>query len=293
MHASGHFGALHLIGTSGGVVLAVGEAERSTSVLIARELRNSRLCCIRIVKANDASSFGATIVFVLNLSLLNFSNGGEKLDEIVVARRPGQLWRTSISKVPTEDDHKSRSNLDQEETMQRWTYITNIDDLVLLSSRGSAISERIWGSGDDSRSGVEARTAITGSGAAATTTTSTTISTGKATTTAAVPAAKSATRSISTSCPKASPPCTKAADEPSTAETARPGESVFTNFQVAALEFIAIELCNCVASIFWTLKCDDTGTFMGPVGALMNIGSKNLALLGYKMAVNSRTWQIR
>ena len=51
-------------------------------------------CCLSSVgsiKLNDTSTAGAAVGLVLDFSALNFTNGGEQIDQVLIASRPGQL----------------------------------------------------------------------------------------------------------------------------------------------------------------------------------------------------------
>ena len=68
---------VHAIISSLVQVLNETEVERSPTVLVALELGNCRLGRFGGIEANNASAPRTTAGLVLNLSLLNLSNGGE------------------------------------------------------------------------------------------------------------------------------------------------------------------------------------------------------------------------
>ena len=72
-------------------VLDKAQVERTATVLVTLELGDGRLSGVGTVEANHTSASGTATGLVLNLSLLNLSDGCEQLDQIIVAGRPGQL----------------------------------------------------------------------------------------------------------------------------------------------------------------------------------------------------------
>lgn len=72
-------------------VLDEAEPERPATILIALELSNGCLSGVGVVETNDASATRTPTRLVLDLGLLDFSNGREQLDEILVAGGPGKL----------------------------------------------------------------------------------------------------------------------------------------------------------------------------------------------------------
>lgn len=75
-------------------ILDVTQAERAAAVLIALELGNGGLGRVGTVEADHTAAARPAAWLVLDLSLLNLTNGGEELNKIVVARRPGELGHT-------------------------------------------------------------------------------------------------------------------------------------------------------------------------------------------------------
>ncbi|KAJ2972028.1 hypothetical protein NUW58_g9269 [Xylaria curta] len=71
--------------------LGKASAERSTSVLIALKLGNRRLGGLLAIKADNTGSSGTSTRLILNLGLVNFANGSEQLDKILIAGRPRKL----------------------------------------------------------------------------------------------------------------------------------------------------------------------------------------------------------
>lgn len=74
-------------------VLDEAEVQWSSAVLVALELGNRRLGCLGTIEADYAAAARAPAGLVLDLGLLHPANGGEKLNKVVVARRPRKLVR--------------------------------------------------------------------------------------------------------------------------------------------------------------------------------------------------------
>lgn len=91
---------LHSItGTTRDLVLDKAQAERTASVLVAREFFNSGIGILGRVKSNNTSTTGSAIRLVLDLSLFDLANGSEQLDKIFVASGPWKLDFTLICKM--------------------------------------------------------------------------------------------------------------------------------------------------------------------------------------------------
>lgn len=109
--AASRFSSLHGVATTNVGIFDIGQTEGTTTVLIA-----SKFCCIPCkykavfpytkdqltdrglgiigrVKFDNACASGSTIWLILDLRSLDLANGGEELDQILVAGRPGQLRR--------------------------------------------------------------------------------------------------------------------------------------------------------------------------------------------------------
>ena len=67
------------------------QAKRATAVLVSLEFCDSRLRRFSGVKANNTRAARAAAGLVLDLGLLDFANCGEKLNQVLIARRPGKL----------------------------------------------------------------------------------------------------------------------------------------------------------------------------------------------------------
>ncbi|KAF7549799.1 hypothetical protein G7046_g8232 [Stylonectria norvegica] len=74
-------------------VLDKTEVERAAAVLVTLKLGNRGLGSISSVESDHASASRATTGFVLDLGLFHLADGGEQLNQIVVASGPWQLFR--------------------------------------------------------------------------------------------------------------------------------------------------------------------------------------------------------
>lgn len=89
LHAARLLGAFHHVPLVG--VAHVSQAKWATAVRVALELGEGLCSVFLLGKLNDTSATGATSRLVLNLCALDFADGGEELDEIVVASAPRKL----------------------------------------------------------------------------------------------------------------------------------------------------------------------------------------------------------
>ncbi len=83
--------SIHGVTTARRDVLDIVEAERTTTVLVVLELGDRGLSGVRGVEADNAAASRPAARLVLNLGLLDLADGGEELDQVFVARRPGEL----------------------------------------------------------------------------------------------------------------------------------------------------------------------------------------------------------
>lgn len=124
------------------------QTELSTPVLIALELGDGRVGSLSRVEANHTCAFGAAGGLVLDLRLLNVTNGAEQLHKIFVASRPGQ--------VADEDDLVPvaiRGGGISERVGSRWSGLRT-------SERGTT-SAKVWATVVASRASIEAAAATT------------------------------------------------------------------------------------------------------------------------------------
>ncbi len=82
---------IHAVTAARDDILDVVQAERATAVLVVLELGDRGLGGVGAVEADHAAAARPAARFVLNLGLLDLADGGEELDKILVACRPGQL----------------------------------------------------------------------------------------------------------------------------------------------------------------------------------------------------------
>lgn len=84
-------------------VLDVGEAERTTAVLVAGELGDGCGSIVLVPELDHTGAARATVGLVLDLGALNFSDGREELNEVVVAGAPWQLswvsWACLVNRM--------------------------------------------------------------------------------------------------------------------------------------------------------------------------------------------------
>lgn len=55
------------------------------------ERTNCGFRSIGSIKLNHTSTAGAAVGFVLDFSTINLADGGEQIDQVLIASRPGQL----------------------------------------------------------------------------------------------------------------------------------------------------------------------------------------------------------
>lgn len=82
---------LHGITTAGLDVPDVAEPQLTPAVLVALKLGNGSVGGVGGIKTDDTSASRAAARFVLDLRLLNISDGAEELDQVLIACRPWKL----------------------------------------------------------------------------------------------------------------------------------------------------------------------------------------------------------
>lgn len=82
---------LHGVSTARSLVFNKAQAERASAVLVAGEFLDSSVGIFSSVESNNTSSARSTIGLILDFGLFNLSNGGEKLNKILIAGRPWKL----------------------------------------------------------------------------------------------------------------------------------------------------------------------------------------------------------
>jgi hypothetical protein len=70
-------------------ILHKAQVERAATILVALKLGNGSLRSLGGIESNYASTTRTTTRLVLDLSLLDLSDRGEQLNQVVVAGRPG------------------------------------------------------------------------------------------------------------------------------------------------------------------------------------------------------------
>lgn len=82
---------VHAVDSSWCHVLNEAKAKRSPSILVALELRDRCLGSVRAVKAHNTCTPRASTRLVLDLSLLNLTDGREQLNKVFIASGPREL----------------------------------------------------------------------------------------------------------------------------------------------------------------------------------------------------------
>lgn len=229
-------------------VLGVAQLQRTTTVLVALELRNGSLGRVGVVEPDDTGTARATAWLILDLGLLDLANRSEQLDQVLIARRPRKLCDVSV--METRNDTASRT-----------TYVADVDSLVLLETSSDTVGERVG------RHGLVVAAIEAARAAAVPTTTEATAeaTTARTAKSAATVAAETATAT------KATTAATKAAAK------ARVGEAVLANLEHAALPLVTVELLDGVASVLGGLEHDNAGSLRAAIRAGVNIGANNAA----------------
>lgn len=82
--------SLHHVATLVGVA-DVGQAEGTTAILVALELRDGLGSILLLGELNHTSATRATCRLILDLCTLDLTDRGEELDQVVVAGAPREL----------------------------------------------------------------------------------------------------------------------------------------------------------------------------------------------------------
>lgn len=202
-----------------------------------------------LLKLNNAGAAGATVRLVLDLSALDLADGGEELDEVVVAGGPRKLEQSVASTTNS----------------QGRTYVSDVDGLARLAAARGIVGEGVRrvgcsAAGIKSAAGNESRCTTTEASATAK------AAKGTAATTEASTAAETAAKASATA-------KTATATEPT--GTCEP---VLAHLEVAALPLIAIELLNGIASVVGGLEGDNAGALRPAIGCDVHIGTHDLAV---------------
>lgn len=70
------------------------ETKGTTAVLVALELGDGSVRGISTVEPNDTGAAGSPTRLILDLGLLDLTDGGEQIDQILVTRGPRELWNS-------------------------------------------------------------------------------------------------------------------------------------------------------------------------------------------------------
>jgi hypothetical protein len=82
-----------------GLVLDEGQSKWATTVLVSRKLFDRSIGTFSSVKSNNTGSSRSTVWLILDFSLLNFSDGGEEFNKVLVAGRPRKLSNLSAGDI--------------------------------------------------------------------------------------------------------------------------------------------------------------------------------------------------
>jgi hypothetical protein len=77
--------SVHGIASSRSLVFDKAEAKWSSTILVTRELLNSSIGILSGVESDDSGTSGSAVWFILDFGLLNLANGGEQLNQILIA----------------------------------------------------------------------------------------------------------------------------------------------------------------------------------------------------------------
>lgn len=84
---------VHAVITAAGLeVPHEAETQGTTAVLVALELGDGCVRGVGTVEPNDTGAARPPTRLVLDLGLLDLADGGEQIDQILVARGPRELW---------------------------------------------------------------------------------------------------------------------------------------------------------------------------------------------------------
>lgn len=72
-------------------VLDITESKLAATVLVSLELGDGSISGLSSIEAYDAGASGAAARLILDLGLLDLSNGPEKLDQVFITGGPWQL----------------------------------------------------------------------------------------------------------------------------------------------------------------------------------------------------------
>lgn len=257
---------IHAVTNTRRDVLDEAQAEGTAAVLVALELGDGGLGRVGAVEADNTASARAAARFILNLCLLDLTDGLEEFDEIVVACRPGKLGRSQQSRGRR-----------RKEGVRGDAYIANEDGVALLNTGRGVVGEGVRL--HRSVAGIEGSTAAGRAAGAA-----------EPTATAAITAHKAPATDKSTPATKAA--CKASAyAEPAPAVAAsthaRTSEAILADLKNPALPVIAVVLLDGVPSIIGRLEYHNARALGSAVGTKMDVGANNAACAGCPGVNNS------
>lgn len=250
---------VHAITTALGDVLDVAESKLAATILVSLELGDGSISSIGSVETHDTGTSGAATWFVLDLGLLDLSDGSEELDQVLIAGGPRELH---IMSAYTKED-KVFVLLGQ-------THISDVNRLASLRTGCGEVGERVgWDGG--SSTGIET--------AATNCTNWTTCAHRTAESTSSTEAAAEAATdsSESTTAAETAAEAATASSKATTAAKAHVGvgETVGSDLEDAALPVVTVELLDGVASVIRSFEDNNTGALGSSIGAEVHVGAND------------------
>jgi hypothetical protein len=237
---------LHGIQATGSLVLDEGQSKWASAVLVPRELFDRSVGTLRRVESNDTCPPRPPVWFILDLGLFNLSDGGEKLNKVLVARRPGKL-SDLLARDSVQGSHG--------------TYVANVNRLASLRSASGIVCEGVGSSSRDS----SIETTAGGSS----------VSTTEASAAAKASAKATASSKCATRSPKTSSEATTTTAKSTTATESgsRTCKAVLADLERATLPVVAVELLDGVASVVWGFECNNARALGATVRPDVDVGT--------------------
>jgi hypothetical protein len=240
-------------------VLDVRQAEGTATVHVLLELGNGGGRIVLRAELDHTGTARATVGLVLNLRALDLADGGEELDQVLVAGAPGE--------------------------------VADVDDGRRVHSRGGEVGERVRGSSGSHRG--SAVTSSTRRRASVTTARSAISALRAAVTATAVATSESSTTSEAWARTESTTATTKASIEASTTiaaseaaataeattatETSSAGKAVLTDLEETAGPVVAVELLDGVLSILRSFEGDDTRALGSSIRSHVDVSADDRA----------------
>lgn len=249
---------VHAVTTTLGEVLDVAESKLAATILVSLELGDGSISGFSSIEAHDTGTSGAAARFVLDLGLLDLSDGSEELDQVLIAGGPRKLRASSACMYEEEFEVMGQA------------YVSDVDRLASLRTSCGEVGERVGRDGGSS-TGIET--------AATNCTNWTTCSHGAAESTSS---AKAATKAAAAS-PKSATATETAAEsatassEATTAAEAHVGvgKTVRTHLEDATLPVVTIELLNSVAGVVGGFEDNNAGALGPSIGTEVHVGTND------------------